>query len=118
MTRTFLRAASSAAVITLALAFAAPRAAEPRVVEIVARRFQFTPSTVTLRHGEPAVLRLRSEDVTHGFFSRPLGIDATIQPGKVTDVPVTPREPGRYPIICDHFCGAGHGNMKLLLVVE
>ncbi len=116
--RTAARAAAAAATLALALASAAPRAAEPRVIEIVARRFQFTPATVTLRRGEPVVLRLRSEDVTHGFFSRPLGVDATIAPGKVTDVPVTPREAGRYPVICDHFCGAGHGNMKLLVVVE
>jgi cytochrome c oxidase subunit 2 len=93
-------------------------AAEPRVVEIVARRFQFTPNVVTLKKGEPVVLRLRSEDVVHGFFQRPLGIDTTIPPGKVTEVPLTPREAGRFAVICHHFCGAGHGNMKLTLVVE
>jgi cytochrome c oxidase subunit 2 len=110
--------ALAAALVSGALLAPAPRAAEPRVVEIVARRFQFTPSVVTLKKGEPAVLRVRSEDVVHGFFQRSLGIDTTIEPGKTTEVNVTPREPGRYAVICHHFCGAGHGNMKMTVVVE
>jgi cytochrome c oxidase subunit 2 len=103
---------------TLAGSGGAVRAGEPRVVEIEARRFQFTPSEVRLKAGEPAILRLRSRDVTHGFFMKALGIDATIEPGKDTDVAVEARSPGRYTVICDHFCGAGHGNMHLDIVVE
>ena len=107
-----------AAVLLLAGVPAAARPAEPRVVEIVAKRFQFTPNVVTLKKDEPVVLRLRSEDVVHGFFARPLGIDTTIPPGQVTDVKVTPHAAGSYPFICHHFCGAGHGGMKLTVVVE
>jgi cytochrome c oxidase subunit 2 len=118
MLRRAFSAALAVAVVATGAVAAAPRAAEPRVVEIVARRFQFTPNVVTLKKDEPVILRLRSEDVVHGFFQKPLGINTTIQPGKVTDVPLTPHEAGRYLIICHHFCGAGHGNMNLTLVVE
>jgi cytochrome c oxidase subunit 2 len=96
----------------------APRAEAPRVIEISAQRFQFTPGQITVRKGEAVVLRLHSEDVVHGFYSKPLGIDATIEPGKATDIPLTIAAAGRYVIICDHFCGSGHGNMKLVLTVE
>jgi cytochrome c oxidase subunit 2 len=106
------------AVLLLAGAPVAAGPAEPRVVEIVARRFQFTPNVVTLKKDEPVVLRLRTEDVEHGFFARPLGIDTTIPPGKVTEVPLTPHSAGSFPVICHHFCGSGHGNMKLTVVVE
>ncbi len=95
-----------------------PRPREARVVEITARRFQFTPSEVTLRRGEPVKLRLRSEDVTHGFFVRPLRIDADIPPGRTTEVVITPAQAGRFTAICHHFCGSGHGNMKMTFVVE
>ncbi len=106
------------ALVALSLA-AAPQAAEPpRVVEITARRFQFTPKEIHLKVGEPVLLRLRSEDVTHGLFNRPLRIDATIEPGKVLEVPLQPAQPGTYLTICDHFCGAGHGGMNLTIVVE
>jgi len=90
----------------------------PRVVEIVAKRFQFTPDEVILKKDQPVILRLTSQDVTHGFYMKKLGIDATIEPGRTTDVELTPREAGQFLTICDHFCGAGHGNMKMTLVVE
>jgi cytochrome c oxidase subunit 2 len=91
---------------------------EPRVVEITAKRFAFTPSQITLRRGETVKLRIRSEDVTHGLFLRPLGIDAEIVPGQVTELVVTPDKAGSFRAICDHFCGAGHGGMKMTVVVE
>jgi cytochrome c oxidase subunit 2 len=56
--------------------------------------------------------------VIHGFFAKPLGIDELIAPGRTTDVVLTPKLAGRYTTICDRFCGAGHGGMKLTIVVE
>ena len=113
---------SVAAVVALMLtSAAAPRgvkAQEPRVIEITAKRFEFTPNTVTLKKGETVKLRLHSEDVTHGFFSRPLKLDETIEPGKTVDVVVTPQTTGTFKTICDHFCGSGHGNMAMTFVVE
>ncbi len=97
---------------------AVPHADEPRVVEIVAKRFKFTPDQVTLEKDKPVILRLRSEDVVHGFYMKKLGIDATIEPGKTLDVPLTPHEAGKFITICDHFCGTGHGNMKMTLLVQ
>jgi cytochrome c oxidase subunit 2 len=111
-------AAIAAATLAAVVTAAEPPAPAPRVVEIVAHRFQFTPNVVTIRKDEPVLIRLRSEDVTHGFFQRPLGLNATIEPGKVTEIPLTPHEVGRYAVICHHFCGAGHGNMKMTFVVE
>jgi cytochrome c oxidase subunit II len=93
-------------------------AAEPRVVEITAKRFGFVPEQITLKKGEPVTLRLHSEDVTHGFFMRKLKIDAEVDAGKTTDVTITPEVAGSYTTICDHFCGANHGNMKMTIVVE
>jgi cytochrome c oxidase subunit 2 len=93
-------------------------AEEPRVITIMAKRFEFSPKEITLRQGETVRLQLTTEDVTHGFFLRPLGIDEDIVPGKATEVVVTPKTAGRYTTICDHFCGAGHGGMKMTIVVE
>jgi cytochrome c oxidase subunit 2 len=110
--------AARAAICLLVLASGAAAGAEPRVVEITARRFEFSPAEVVLRKDEAVTLRLRSLDVTHGFFQRGLGIDLEIEPGKVTEVTITPRSAGRYVTICDHFCGSGHGNMKMSFVVQ
>ena len=93
-------------------------AQELRVIEITAKRFEFMPNTVTLKKGETVTLRLHSEDVTHGFFSRPLKIDEEIEPEKTVDVTLTPQTTGTFKTICDHFCGTGHGNMAMTIVVE
>jgi cytochrome c oxidase subunit 2 len=108
---------ATAAAVTLA---ADRLRAEPeaRVIPITARKFEFTPREITLKQGETVKLQLRSDDVHHGFFVRPLGIDEEIVPGRTTEVVVTPKAAGRYTTICDHFCGAGHGNMKMTIVVE
>lgn len=94
------------------------RAAEPRVIVITAKRFEFSPKEITLKRGETVTLQLTTEDVTHGFFVKPLGIDELIVPGKTTELVVTPEVAGRHTTICDHFCGAGHGGMKMTIVVE
>ena len=90
----------------------------PRVIEITAKRFGFTPDQVTLKKGETVTLRLHSEDVTHGFFMRKLKIDTDVEAGKTTDITIAPDTPGSYTTICDHFCGVNHGNMKMTIVVE
>ena len=48
------------------------------VVEITAKRFAFSPEKITLKKGQTVKLRLHSQDVTHGFFLRPLKLDEEI----------------------------------------
>ena len=93
-------------------------AEEPKTIAITAKRFEFNPKEITLKVGETVKLQLTSEDATHGFFAKPLGIDEVIVPGKTTEVVITPKTAGRYTPICDHFCGAGHGGMKMSIIVE
>jgi len=92
-------------------------AEQPQVIVIKAKKYEFSPSKITLKKGAPVVLRLSSEDRAHGFLVKPLGVDADIEPGQVTDVAITPDATGEYVVICDHYCGLGHGNMKMTLTV-
>ena len=94
------------------------RADDVPVVEITAKRFAFSPDKITLKKGQTVKLRLHSEDVTHGFFLRPLKLDEEIPAGQTKDVVVTPQIAGSFTTICDHFCGANHGNMNMTIVVE
>ena len=89
-----------------------------RVIDITAQRFSFTPSQIALKKGETVKLRLTSQDVTHGFFSRPLKVDEDVEAGEAKEITLTPQTAGTYTIICDHFCGANHGNMNITIVVE
>ena len=73
---------------------------------------------ITLAKGKTVKLRIHSEDVTHGFFLRPLKLDEEIPAGETIEVTVTPQEAGTFTTICDHFCGANHGNMNMTIAVE
>ena len=107
----------------IAIATVAPRinlvhaSDNPKVIEITAKKFEFTPAEITLKKGEPVILRLTSADRVHGFMSKPLKIDTDISADKTTDVSVTPESAGAYTVICDHYCGTGHGNMKMKVTV-
>jgi cytochrome c oxidase subunit 2 len=90
---------------------------EPKVIEISAKKFEFTPSQITLKKGEPVILRLSSSDRVHGFMSKPLKIDTDIPADKSEDVTVTPDTAGDFTVICDHYCGTGHGNMNMKVTV-
>ena len=97
---------------------AAPSTESARTIAVSARRFEFEPKQITLKKGEAVTLAVKSQDVTHGFFSRPLGIDADLTPGKTEEIRVQPKEAGTYTVICDHYCGSGHGGMKMTVIVE
>lgn len=91
---------------------------QPRVIQITARQFEFAPNQITIKKGESVKIELTSADVKHGFYIRGLKVDELIEPGKTTEVLLTPQTAGTYPTICDHLCGSGHGNMKMTIVVE
>ena len=96
----------------------AQAAESAQVVKITASKFQFAPDHITLVKGQPVTLQLTSSDRAHGFMIRTLKIDTNIEPGKVTEITVTPQTAGTFKAICDHYCGLGHGNMKMKVVVE
>jgi len=89
----------------------------PKVIEITAKKFEFTPNQITLKKGEPVILRVTTADRVHGFMSRPLKFDTDIAVGKATDVAVTPDTVGDFTVICDHYCGTGHGGMNMKIIV-
>ena len=53
-----IRRVLASLVVFAALALRAQAAPEPRVIEITAKRFQFTPNLVTLKKDEPVLLRI------------------------------------------------------------
>ena len=115
-----MRMRTVSAALALLLAAAAvfrAGAAEPRVVRIVAKRFSYTPSEVTLKKGEPVVLELVSEDRVHGFKLPAFKIRSDVRPNEVTRVPLTPDKTGTFTFACDVFCGDGHDDMTGTLIV-
>jgi|SRR6266702_1536028 len=104
----------------LAIGMAGARVSQaqaPRRIEIVAKRFDFTPGDITLKKGEPVVLVLTSADVDHGLKFKDLNLNIKAPKGKTTEFPFTPTKAGTFVGQCSVFCGAGHGSMKMKLHV-
>ena len=106
------------AIILFFLAVAASAQPMTRVVDVSAKRFEFTPTVITLKKDEAVTIRLNSMDRAHGLLIHALGVDLDAEEGKPGEVTITPHQAGRFAAICDHYCGSGHGNMKMIFIVE
>jgi len=94
------------------------QSAEPRVVEVVAKRFAFEPPEIETIQGERIRIAVRSGDGLHGFEIKRFKVSKEIpRGGDPVIIEFTPNEAGRFPILCSVFCGDGHGDMQGTLVV-
>jgi cytochrome c oxidase subunit 2 len=91
----------------------------PKRIEVTARKFSFTPGEITLKKGQPVILVLKSEDVSHGLSFRDFNVNIKAGAGKTAEAQFTPDKTGDFTGHCSVFCGSGHGSMTLKLhVVE
>lgn len=90
----------------------------PKVVEISAKKFEYVPNVVTLKKGEPVTLHVTALDRAHGLLIPAFHLDLDAKPGTPATATFTPAEAGKFEAICDHYCGVGHGSMKMTFVVE
>src|SRR3984893_5037619 len=93
--------------------------AEPaeRVIHITAKKFEFSPDSITLKKGEPVVFEISSGDSKHGFSLHAFGVRSDVWPGKVSRIRFTPDKTGKFSFSCDVFCGDGHEEMTGTVVV-
>ncbi|MDP2956899.1 MAG: cupredoxin domain-containing protein [Longimicrobiales bacterium] len=91
---------------------------DQRVVEVRAKRFEFSPSVITVREGETVVLKIISEDVMHGFFLDGYETQTTIPPGEIRVLGFMADRAGRFTFRCSMTCGEFHpymvGNLRVL----
>ena len=92
---------------------------EPRVIEVIAKRFAFEPAEIEATVGEKLTLAVRSADGVHGIEIKKVKIKKEIPRGAApVMIEFTPTETGRFPIVCSEYCGDGHDDMKGTLVVK
>jgi len=90
----------------------------PRVIKVVARKFEFEPRRIELKKDEPVLLELSSLDVIMGFNLNAFGLRTDIVPGQTTRLSLTPDQVGEFVFYCDVFCGSGHEEMDGTLAVS
>jgi len=95
---------------------AVPAGAE-QVVHMTAKRFEYTPSEITLKKGVPVILEITALDRDHGFKIPEFNVRADLKSGEVTRVRIVPDRTGTFGFRCDVFCGDRHEDMAGEIVV-
>ena len=117
--RAVIGAAGALAVSSLgSMAACASTGTTGRVIDIVARKFEFLPDEIRAKKGETVTLRLTAPEVAMGFNLADFKQRADIVPGRVAMLRLTPDKAGRFFFLCDVFCGSGHEDMSGVLIVE
>lgn len=79
----------------------------------------FQPANPVFRVGKPAVIRLKSADVTHTFYVPSLEIGPIeVYPGHVVEIEVPTAEEGVFDYYCTTVCGEPHFGMRGKIVVQ
>ena len=77
----------------------------------------FVSPELVLPAGREVDLRLRAQDVIHGFAVPELRIKQNAVPGQNFHLHFTPTTPGEYAVLCTQLCGLGHYRMSATLRV-
>ena len=85
---------------------------------MIAKKWQFDPSTINVKQGDKVRLKIKSIDVTHGFSLLDFNVNENLEPEKEVIVEFIADKKGEFSFFCSVFCGEGHSGMKGKLIVE
>lgn len=92
---------------------------EPRVIEVVAKRFAFEPARIEATEGEHIRLVVTSADGVHGVGIKKFRVEKAVpRGGEPVTIDFLASSSGEFPILCSEYCGKGHEEMKGMLVVS
>lgn len=86
-------------------------------VKITAKKYEFSPSVVTVAQGQHVKLEVTALDRSHGLAIKEYNIDTELEKNKPATIEFVADKPGEFTFKCSDFCGLGHGKMKGKLVV-
>jgi cytochrome c oxidase subunit 2 len=75
-----------------------------------------TANEMYIPTGTDVRVRLRTADVIHSFWVPQLSGKRDMVPGRVNELTLHAREPGRYRGACTEFCGIQHANMRFTVI--
>lgn len=115
--------------------WAQPQDQETQVIELTAKKYEYSPSPVHIKAGTKVQLKITATDHDHGFkiATVPDGTEPSSKPGLVfvspqecwqlkkgetTTIEFLAQTPGTYSFKCCHTCGLGHRGMKGQIIVD
>jgi cytochrome c oxidase subunit II len=96
-----------------------PQDDAPLDVYLAAGMWYYLPARLRLDAGQAYRFRMMALDVSHGAsiqFGKG-GRMIRLRPGRVSEMDITFRKPGRYLVYCTIYCGAAHDYMQATVEV-
>ena len=90
----------------------------PHEIRMTAKKYEFSPSIITVKKGERVRLIITATDHDHGFKLDAFHVDQLLKKGQPATIELTADQAGEFPFSCSHFCGVGHHRMKGTLTVQ
>ena len=91
---------------------------ETKEFNMIAKQWDFSPSTITVNEGDNVILNIESIDVTHGFSLLSFGVSEQLVSGNIVKIEFVADKKGTFSFFCNVQCGSGHIGMKGTLVVQ
>lgn len=86
--------------------------------DMIAKKWDFEPDTITVNEGDTVILHITSIDVTHGFGLSAFGINKDLREGETINIEFVADQKGTFTFRCTVSCGSGHSGMNGQLIVE
>ncbi|KOP83176.1 cytochrome c oxidase subunit II [Cytobacillus solani] len=83
----------------------------------VASAFSYSPARVEVPLGAKVKVIATSKDVMHGFQAAGTNVNMMLEPGYISEVVTTFKNPGEFLIVCNEYCGVGHHMMHSMIEV-
>ena len=80
--------------------------------------FSFNPGNIEVPAGSTVHFILTSKDVVHGFEVAGTNLNAMVVPGHIQKITQKFEKPGKYLVLCNEYCGAGHQMMSTTITVK
>ena len=94
-----------------------PISGDVKEFTMTAKKFEFSPASISVKEGDKVKLTINNLDVPHGFAIDELAIKKDLPVGTST-VEFTASKKGNFRFYCSLFCGSGHREMEGQLIVE
>lgn len=85
---------------------------------ITAKRFEFTPSTITVNRGDTVKINLTATDTGHGISIPEFNFSLKADQGETKTGEFVATKTGTFTFFCNVVCGEGHKDMKGTLIVK
>jgi len=91
---------------------------EMKEFSLIAKKWEFEPSVITVNEGDMVKLKITSIDVDHGIAIPDFDINVDLNVNEEVEVIFEADKVGTFSFTCSIYCGSGHIDMTGTLIIK